>query len=211
MFLVTAVAAGTTSWKLAADRSRPNPAVIEPVPVDSVSLSGMFPGRPPFQGGDVVVKDVNGKLVGVVSELSSGLGTFVVKRIEGGVFSFYAYRSGFQDLVGWYFESPDCTGSPFISPDWGDEGSEELPLIPGLQILDGTGYYPVPPLAERQIRSNLSIPSTEDWCSPPGGRFSPPNRCCYSYQFPYAQVVGSVATVDLDALGLEPPFHVEAP
>lgn len=180
-----------------------------------------IPGNPGPEGPGVVVRDANAALVGVlvkvpdpgealVSEVT------VVRSIDSATYSFPVGADGIKqsDLPTAFSVSPDCSGtlgtvflSPFTLPT--------PPLVQPLVLVHAmVGYYRVAPTVEFPDGMTFGQLRFTDaaTCQDSGGTFTPPDRCCTSEgPFGTASVFAPYATVDLAALGLVPPFHVETP
>jgi len=121
------------------------------------------------------------------------------------------FSSGADALFqgGLAYESADCTGSPF----WGQAGVQpHLYLVP--TVHGHTAYYPVPESAASvTYHSVLGFGFTTTECSGfPNGTFLPPDECCIAPNGGAAtDVLAPAVTLDLNTLGLVPPFHVEGP
>jgi hypothetical protein len=173
----------------------------------SVSWNQQGPkGDPGPRGPGLVVKDVNGALVGLV--VSAGPRPIIERTIGGENVLLIVDPNGFLDAtvigdsVGKEFESADCSGQMygFVSfPALFHFGSVHL----------GVGYYPTGPNLVRTIQSTLFFSSAQT-CATAHGVVIPPDGCCTPIT-PQPDSVAAVATFDLSTLGLVPPFHVEGP
>jgi len=169
------------------------------------------PGSPGSQGPmgpALVVKDASGTLVGVVTSIPHLDGALnviqvtVARQVGDAVVMLDADASGFLQcgttnsysyIRNLYYTTSDCSGAPFLAAD-------AAPTLAAVACLDPTthlAYYPtgtgtsLAPVAYRAITvSGLG------GCQPTSG--------AASYYAP-------ASTLDLAALGLVPPFHVEGP
>lgn len=170
------------------------------------------PGPAGAPGPGLVVKDANGAFVGVVNsvERSSPISpnvasqVYVMRRLGSGtpVLLPVSNLTGFLGSDGrrtgpLYYESTDCSGPPLMAVSF--DGSL---IVDALVRQQSSGapliaYYPVGPPLRTFANSFRYDPSGGAGCAtvdvnPPG-------------------MLADVATTDLTALGLIPPFHVEGP
>ena len=100
------------------------------------------------------------------------------------------------------YESVDCSGPPRLAT-----GSPLV--IPHAFVRGTTAYYRVVgPITERLIRSSLFLDDSEQTCTQRPGVFTSPD-CCVSNGAGSLMPTYDVGVLELDSLGLVPPFHVE--
>jgi len=184
-------------------------------------------GRPGPAAG-VTVRDMNGVIVGAWKpETRNGQ---AVLTLSGNAVALPVLPYGFYDdqTVKTYHESADCTGPPLLHDAVIAEGGTAVAHPTFLFVyqgfnLSGTAYYP------RVLRFSSLLGSydlagcsacapfncscapvtTPGGCTAAGGRFTPPDHCCFAYSGKATEVVAEIDSFDLSTLGLVPPFHVE--
>jgi len=186
---------------------RPREVQLDPV---ALGLQG-----PPGPGA--VVKDVNGALVGVILDIAApNLWGFVaVTRLVAGTWvRLDVSESGFPDETNVtpsrLYESADCSGTAWMP-------EAEIGRVGGRLILPAFNHgmvarYVTAPATTGTFRSIENF-ETQESCGSAPNVFTPPDRCCSPIGPSSYSNVSAVptATVDLFALGLVPPFHVEGP
>jgi hypothetical protein len=155
------------------------------------------------------------QFVGLVVETGDVAGSrsvAVVRRIDNVVVRFRVW-AGDTDLrpynyntlpSSYWFTNDSCSGTPYLA------------LLPPLiadsfSTDDGIGIaYPGAPEV-KAMHSSLNWPEEAQHCLLRNGvrSFGPPNRCCVAENT--TTEVAPVLRIDANALGLEPPFHVEGP
>jgi hypothetical protein len=162
----------------------------------------------------LVVRDSVGAFVGVVTGPTAGHLSFfegftpVTRRIGNTVVDFMvnargtAYSAPVAPLVA--FESDDCSGPQLVrvGPDamsvaafFAIDITESLhyPILPGsLRIWHSTAFYP----AGMPCEGTLLVDS--GWC-------------CLKKTSPEPRTLADIGTLDLSAMGLVAPFHIDAP
>jgi hypothetical protein len=181
--------------------------------LDADTLRGLAPAQvaalaPPGAGGGLVVRDVNGTLVGIVSGLAFP-GVDVIRRENNTVFVFNVTENGFTDGgPGFLYTSTDCSGTAYL------DGTQTL--IHRAQVKNAIGYYAGDPIGVRTIQSSAEF-ADPSACMADGLSPKPGGLCCCDDRLrcvgPSGQQlsVGPSSTIDLGPLGLVPPFHVEGP
>jgi hypothetical protein len=177
------------------------------------------PGLQGPQGLSLVVKDANGTLVGVASELNYDVvregarawGFYgvvpVVRRIGGQAVVFGTVEGGFFEdtpsLLDMFllYESTDCSGPALMT-------SDVQTLLPHALVHGGTAYYPSGSPSLIAPQSYLSAGHVQTDCP---GQFSPPDVCCLVAGVSGPLPLSPATTVDLTSLSLVPPFHSEGP
>jgi hypothetical protein len=149
-----------------------------------------------------VVKDSQGKLVGSVVDVDAQGWVDVVRELAGQKVEMVVSAQGFQSPSSWgvYYATTDCSGSPFL---------DVLPgaLVVHAPILAGRAYYP--------FNVSTQGPTMRSFESgvPPGvtcNNLTVRGGCCTG-AVGFAVFSAPASTIDLDTLGLVPPFHVEGP
>jgi hypothetical protein len=180
------------------------------------------PAGPPG-GGALTVRDANGAYVGTVigptylddppcgleypSDCSEAGATPVVRKIGSTFIHFYI--DGFRLRPGknliprsFSYESTDCSGPAFI----GVPGDTMMSMV---WAQNDIYYYPVLPTVVMTLGSAAFPITDESPCSAPPLVVLPDGRCCKPGTGEERQRA-EVAILDLAALGLVRPFHVEA-
>jgi hypothetical protein len=154
----------------------------------------------------LVVVDANDKLVGPVTNATSGFVT-VARRIGDAMVLLDVTVEGFVGYPGppnLRYESTDCSGTPFFT------GSRLM--FAHAEVYGTVAHFATLPTTIRTQRSALGGPFTEAECSARSGTFSPPNLCCITEESPLQQsLAGDLTTFDLATFGLVPPFRVSGP
>jgi len=157
-----------------------------------------------LQGPGVVVRDVEGRFVGVLLEAVSSRG-FVLRQDIDTAVAFEVTVAGLvqNDQIGFDFESNDCTGQKLLGSKFGREGG----LFADGIIRGTTVYYEpeafLPPLT---THSSSRSPTTEEMCIQDNEFFIMPDTCC-AVRDAGASNLGPARMFDLS--DLVPPFHVE--
>ena len=154
--------------------------------LDADTVQDMTPAQ--LQGGRLVVKDSQGALVGVVTELAGDATVRVVRSVNGHAVAFFVSADGFTNdlrvpLPALYYASGDCTGAPLV---------QENDVTASALLASDSG-------SAETFDDPSSCPS------PLTGR----GGCCTTSLV--ATKTAPAATVDLGSLGLAPPFHLEGP
>jgi hypothetical protein len=175
------------------------------LPIDPLTLGLQGPtGAQGPPGVAALVKDTAGTLVGHWFVLPGSLpaGESGVLRTLGSTIAFLrADTSGFVFSGSFYFESADCSGTPYMLSTPGA-------LVTTAAVGSGTAYLPSGAPTMRLIASFAQLMSA-DACAGALGTFVAPDRCCIASVGTYDLV--TVEAVDLNALGLVPPFRIELP
>jgi hypothetical protein len=141
----------------------------------------------------------------------------VVRTIDGTVLSFEVGVDGIIQSVtptGFETVNPDCSGEPGTVLNGTFSFPSQWLIRPLVLVHAMTGYYRVGPPTDFPDGMTFGQVRFTDQatCQGSGGTFTPPDRCCTAEgPFSGASTFIPYATVDLGALGLVPPFHVEAP
>ena len=139
----------------------------------------------PSPSGSLRVIDSLNQVVGIYDH------GYLLRQINGVWYSIIAISAdGFVNGgLSFQWDQPDCTGNRYMAVP----GNGTAPLARSILVKDGVGYYAQDPLGYVVVQSTTS----------PSGSCSnrPPH-------LPQTSWVGSVATIDLAALGV-PPFRIE--
>jgi hypothetical protein len=178
------------------------------------------PGPPgPAAGGDLLVRDDTGAIVGKV--VGAGSPTVVVREVEfsPGVrraLAFPVTRTGFADTsddIVFRYGGTDCNGIARFPVDRGV-------LLPVVQVKRGTnaftpteGWFPAeePDAATPSLLRSRAVFRADDACVAAGGHAGRPRTgmCCFDETITVPAV--DALEIDLDAFGFTPPFRVEVP
>ena len=152
-------------------------------------------------------RDANGAPVGVVIALdgsASDSSSEVIRRIDNIPVRFHASSIPSSPGELWY-ESADCSGPPLVDP--------ALFKFKSFREPDGERIAYAGPSSSRTVRSGSVAPDTQSHCLEQNGAvfFIPPDTCCTSEGGGSIGVFSPVLTLDIGALGLVPPFHLDVP
>ena len=162
-------------------------------------------------GPALMFRDANGAPVGLVIALDGSADISspeVIRRIDNIPVRFHVLPDGLASSIPsppgelWY-ESADCSGPPLVDP--------ALFKFKSFRALDGDGIaYAGASSNRKQAGSGLVRPSTRDQCFNRNDAvsFILPDRCCISGGF---GIFAPVLPLDIEALGLVPPFHLDVP
>jgi len=161
----------------------------------------------PADGVDAVVRDVDGRFVGVLLEIGrSGPGldntrAFVLRQDGDTAVSFEVTDAGLPENLTTRLEheSPNCIGEALL-------GGEAKLFANGTPRGTTVYYHPAAFLPPVTLLSYSESPKTLGACQGTGGVLIAPNLCCVP-QNVVASNVGPARMIDLS--GLVPPFQSE--
>jgi hypothetical protein len=168
-------------------------------------------------GPSAVVRDVAGAMVGTIAEIPNPLAPQpmrVVRTVAGSAIALPVDTEGFVDdqagtVAAIGYDSSDCSGTPLIG--FGRNLPNNPPaLLPTAFVRGDTAYYQAGPLAPHHPFSESATGYTSTSCASVPGTFTPPDTCCVSRDYG-PDTLAEAVPVDLMALGLIPPFHVDTP
>jgi len=146
---------------------------------------------------------MRGVFVGAVMQLDGNYpqtGAFVVRRLDSTPVLIHVTSAGFDNseaTVGMpsaYYESIDCSGTPFIPAD---VTNGFYPSHAG--VAGTTAYHSVTAATTRTMQSYTEPCSTGA------------NGICCVASGPYSSSFQEAVQFDLTTLGLVPPFHIDVP
>jgi len=157
-------------------------------------------------------RDANDAPVGLVIVLDGSADVSspeVIRRIDNIPVRFHVLPDGLAASIPsppgeLAYESADCSGPPLVNPTLFKFKSFPAP--------DGGGIAYAGPSSSRTVRSSLLRPYRVDQCLNLNGvvSFAFPDRCCIGGGTGIG-AFSPVLTLDMDTLGLVPPFHLDVP
>jgi hypothetical protein len=178
--------------------------------LDADTVRGLVP---------LVVVDANGAVVGVpvsYPDLDDNDRTgalYVARRIGDEPFVFHVGPKGFsQTLAGpfeaFVYEESDCSGTAYMRVHGDSSMLPEFTDVRGM-----LAYYQDTSTVSVRMMEAYAVFTTDTSCAIPGrpeippGLFVPPDKCCWPGRA--ERLSAKALTLDLESLGLVPPFRLD--
>jgi hypothetical protein len=170
------------------------------------------PGGAPGLGGALVIDSEGSPVGAIIDGLNSGAAVTVARQISTDLVVRFvvfddvieAVQFAGSDSTTVYYESSDCTGTPYLSTaGGGDDG-----ILKSATPVGAVFYYRVSPASVDLAWNSraFEVPGAGA-CSSGSHTFTPPNTCCLANGTGHNQAQQAASFT----LAFSPPFHAQVP